>query len=292
MRVILAPNPFRDKGFLIAQKAGDMLASAGLEPIYCFPFPVERSHLPVPPDPSLAVGDMKAELQDAEMLICFGGDGTLLHAAKDASAAGVPVLGVNMGSVGFMAEMEQEDLSGLLRIPKGEYRLEQRMLLDVRVQREGRTIFRSTALNDAVITKGAVARVIELTIYGDKASMFTMFGDGVIVATPTGSTAYSLSAGGPIVEPTAENIIVTPISAHMLQAKAMVLDKSRFIEVKVPKESRKIAYLSVDGGRAFKLFAGDTVEICRARRQLCLVKLSEKNFYEMISQKLERRSRQ
>ena len=121
--------------------------------------------------------------------------------------------------------------------------------------------------------------------------MMRFSADGVIVATPTGSTAYSLSAGGPIVEPTAENIIMTPISAHTLQSKAMVLDKNRLIDITVPKQSRKTAYLSVDGGKAFKLISGDTVEVSRSRRCLCLVKLSGRSFYEMINHKLERRSR-
>ena len=290
MRIILCPNPFRDKGLKVAQQAGRILKEAGASIVYCFPFLVDRSALGEL-DPDVPVKDLKSELGEADLLVCFGGDGTILHAAKDASAMDVPVLGVNMGSVGFMAEVEQEDLGVLARLVKGQYSLEQRMLLDVKVIRDGRVLFRSIALNDAVITKGAVARVIELNVYGDKTLICNMYGDGVIVATPTGSTAYSLSAGGPIVEPTAENIIVTPISAHMLQAKAMVLDKSRVIDVTVPKLSRKTAYLSVDGGKAFKLFTGDTVEICRSRRQLRLIKLTDKNFYEIINQKLERRIR-
>ena len=161
-----------------------------------------------------------------------------------------------MGSVGFMAELEQNETTKLRRLLSGDYKMENRMLLDVRVLRDGRTLFRSMALNDAVVTKGGVARVIDLQIYGDKSLISNVFGDGVIVATPTGSTAYSLSAGGPIVEPTAENIIMTPISAHTLQAKAMVLDKNRFIQVVLPKNSRKMAYLSVDGGKSFKLVPG------------------------------------
>lgn len=290
MKIILCPNPFRDKGLKIAQEAGNILRKAGAEVSYCFPFLVDRSMLGNLP-PLLKINDLKTELPSADLLVCFGGDGTILHAAKDASAVDVPVLGVNMGSVGFMAEVEQEDLGVLTRMVKGDYAVEQRMLLDVKVVRDGRVLFRSIALNDAVITKGAVARVIELNVYGDKTLICNMFGDGMIVATPTGSTAYSLSAGGPIVEPTAENIIVTPISAHMLQAKAMVLDRNRVIDVSVPQNSRKTAYLSVDGGKAFKLFAGDTVEICRSKRQLRLVKLTDQNFYEIINQKLERRIR-
>ncbi len=290
MKMILCPNPFRDRGLVIAQEAGRILTKAGAEVSYCLPFLVDREILG-DLDESVQIKDLKAELGHADILVCFGGDGTILHAAKEASVFGLPVLGVNMGSVGFMAEVEQENLGELNRLVKGDYTLENRMLLDVKVIREGRILFRSTALNDAVVTKGAVARVIELDIFGDKALICNLYGDGVIVATPTGSTAYSLSAGGPIVEPSAENIIVTPISAHMLQAKAMVLDRNRTIHVTVPKHSRKTAYLSVDGGKAFKLFTGDTVEIAKSKRQLHLVKLTHQNFYEIINQKLERRIR-
>lgn len=290
MKVILCPNPFRDKGLKAARSTERLLTEAGVKTEYCFPFPVEKVNIGEI-DPTIKIKDMKSELSDADFLVCFGGDGTILHAAKDASSFGVPIIGINMGSVGFMAELEQSELQQLTRLISGDYTLENRMLLDVRVLRNGRTLFRSTALNDAVITKGAVARVIDLQVYGDRILISNVFGDGVIMATPTGSTAYSLSAGGPIVEPTAENIIMTPISAHTLQAKAMVLDKNRLIDVMVPKHSRKTAYLSVDGGKAFKLFAGDTVEICRSRRNLCLVKLSDKSFYEMINHKLERRIR-
>lgn len=290
MKIILCPNPFRDKGLKAAKATERLLSAAGATISYCFPFPVERN-LIGEHDASIQIKEMKTELSDADFLVCFGGDGTILHAAKDASAFGVPVIGVNFGSVGFMAELEQNDLSLLTRLTRGDYSLESRMLLDVKVIRDGRVLFRSTALNDAVITKGAVARVIDLAVYGDKVLISNVFGDGVIVATPTGSTAYSLSAGGPIVEPTAENIIFTPISAHTLQAKAMVLDKSRVINVTVPRQSRKTAYLSVDGGKAFKLFSGDTVEISRSRRHLSLVKLFDKSFYEIINQKLERRIR-
>ena len=254
MKIILCPNPFRDKGLKAARSTERLLSAAGVHTEYCFPFPVEKSNIGEI-DPAIKIKEMKTELPDADFLVCFGGDGTILHAAKDASSFGVPIVGVNMGSVGFMAELEQGELLQLTRLISGEYSLENRMLLDVRVIREGRVIFRSTALNDAVITKGAVARVIDLQVYGDKILISNVFGDGVILATPTGSTAYSLSAGGPIVEPT------------------------------------KTAYLSVDGGKAFKLFSGDTVEVSRSRRCLCLVKLSDKSFYEMINHKLERRSR-
>ena len=195
MKIILCPNPFRDKGLKAAKSSERILRNAGVRTEICFPFPVDKGSIGEL-DPSIKIKELKAELPDADFLVCFGGDGTILHAAKDASSFGVPIVGVNMGSVGFMAELEQSELSQLTRLVSGEYTLENRMLLDVRVIRDGRVIFRSAALNDAVITKGAVARVIDLQVYGDKILISNIFGDGVILATPTGSTAYSLSAGG------------------------------------------------------------------------------------------------
>jgi len=291
MKIILCPNPFRDKGLKGAKNTARILAEAGADTVFCFPFPVEKHNTAEELDSGIQIRELKAELPDADFLVCFGGDGTILHVAKDSSIYGVPIVGVNMGHVGFMAELEQNEVSYLTRLLTGDYALENRMLLDVRVLREGRTIFRSTALNDAAVTKGAVARVIDLRVYGDKNLISNISGDGVIVATPTGSTAYSLSAGGPVVEPTAENIIVTPLNAYPLQAIPMVLNKNHLVDVVVPKQSRKTAYLSVDGGKAFKLFSGDTVQVTRSRRNLCLVKLTGKSFYEVFNQKLERRVR-
>ena len=178
MKIILCPNPFRDKGLKAAGEAQRLLTAAGASCEFCFPFPVEPSHFNTLPS-GIKIKEMKAELPDANFLVCFGGDGTILHAAKDASSFGVPIIGVNMGSVGFMAELEQNEISKLKRLIGGEYAMENRMLLDVKVLRDGRALFRSTALNDAVITKGAVARVIDLQIFGDKSRICNTYGDGV-----------------------------------------------------------------------------------------------------------------
>ena len=229
---------------------------------------------------------MEEELKSADLLLCFGGDGTILHAAKDANAHGIPILGVNLGSVGFMAELEQGELEKLARLPERKYTIEHRMMLDVSVRRGREVLFRDVALNDAVITKGAVARVIDLTARGDGVPIYSFSGDGVILATPTGSTAYSMSSGGPIVEPTAENILVTPICAHSLQAKPLVMGRDRVVSVRMGKLSRKTAYLSVDGGRAFKLCGGDLVEVRRSRSVTRLARLTDRSFYEIIDQKL------
>ena len=195
-------------------------------------------------------------------------------------------MGVNMGSVGFMAELEHSELNQLSRIARGEYKVEQRMMLDVSLVHEGREIFSDLALNDAAITKGAVARVVELGVYSDGEQISCVSGDGVVVSTPTGSTAYSLSAGGPVVEPTAENILITPICAHALQAKSFVLSKDRVVEVKMGRQARKTAFLSVDGGRAVRLSGGDLIRVKRAERGISIVRLTQRSFYQILHSKL------
>ena len=222
------------------------------------------------------------------MLICFGGDGTILHAAKDADAYGVPILGVNMGSVGFMAELEYSELSQLIKLADGKYYTEDRMMLDVSVSREGQQIFHEVALNDAALTKGAVARVVDLRISCDNMLMSEFSGDGVVVSTPTGSTGYSMAAGGPIVEPTAENLIITPICAHAMDAKSFVLSSERVVSIQLGRLTRKTAYLSADGGRAFRLQDGDVAEIRKAEKVTKLVRLSGRTFYEILAKKFGR----
>ena len=287
MRVVLSPNPYRDKGLRAAQAARKILGGNGVDTLICLPFELEEnSRLELPKH--LEYIPLKEGLAQADILVCFGGDGTILHAAKDANAYEMPILGVNMGSVGFMAELENGELSQLSKLAQGKYTIEARMMLDVKEDRGGRTIFQDVALNDAVVTKGAVARVIDLAVYGDRVLISELAGDGVILSTPTGSTGYAMSAGGPIVEPTAENIIFTPICAHSLHAKAVVLGSERLISVRLGKDSRKSAYLSVDGGRAFKLTAGDRVEVAKARSQTKLVKLTGRSFYEVLNHKLGR----
>lgn len=285
MKIVLSPNPFRDKGLKTALEARDILREAGVDTVMCLPFSKDMDRLPELPG-DLELQEISSALSGADMLICFGGDGTILHAAKIADSYGIPILGVNMGSVGFMAELEHSELQMLTRLASGMYSNERRMMLDVKVTRGDKILFHDIALNDAVITKGVVARVVDLSVLGDGVPIAHFAGDGVIVATPTGSTAYSMSAGGPIVEPTAENMIITPICAHTLQVKAMVLRRERTVSVQIGRQGLKTACLSVDGEKALKLYVGDKVDVARSEHEMQLIRLKDRSFYEIFSQKL------
>ena len=285
MKVVLSSNPYRDRGLRAALEARDILERAGAQTALCLPFqPRKGDRVELPRRDKLAL--LEEELPSADLLICFGGDGTILHAARDATLHDIPILGVNMGSMGFMAELERGELSMLACLPGGNFTTEDRMMLDVRVRRGNRELLSDLALNDAVISKGSMARVAELEVLADDMEVSSLMGDGVIVATPTGSTAYSMSAGGPIVEPTSQCLIFTPVCAHQLAARAMVLDAHRRVTVRVPKTMRKYLFLSVDGGKAVRLGGGDRVEITRSDRCTRLARLTSRSFYQINHQNL------
>ena len=281
-RVILAPNPYRDKNFETLREALRVLNEAGIETRVCLPFEVDRSY-ELPKD--IRFSRMDRELPGASMLICFGGDGTLLHMAKTATRHDLPVLGVNIGTMGFMAELESTELSELVRIATDDYTIDNRMMLDVTVHRDRDIIFHDLCLNDVAITKGAVARIVHLEVKCDGVQAMECGGDGIIVATPTGSTAYNLSAGGPIVEPDAHSILVTPICAHDVVSRCMIASDKRTVSVSMTRNARRNAYLSVDGGRALRMNMGDMATIRKSELCAKLVRLKDRSFFDVVNMK-------
>lgn len=281
-RIVVTPNPYRDKNFQTARAAMEILREAGADVRLCLPFEVDKEY-ELPRD--LRFNRLDRELPNADIAICFGGDGTILHIAKQATRYGVPVLGVNIGTMGFMAELECTELDQLSRLATGDYTIDSRMMLDVTVTRERNIIFHEQCLNDAVITKGAVARIVHLNVFCDGVQAMECGGDGVIVATPTGSTAYNLSAGGPIVEPEANNILVTPICAHDMSSRCMVTSDKRVITVEMTRNARRNAYVSVDGGKALRMNVGDVATIRKANRETKLIRLKDRSFYDVVRMK-------
>lgn len=283
-KVILTPNPYRDGGFRTVLAAQKILQDAGLETRMCLPFEVDKTFV-LPRD--IRFSRLDRELNWADMVICFGGDGTILHMAKAATRHRLPILGVNIGTMGFIAELESGELNELARIASGEYTIDNRMMLDVTIRRGGDVVFHDLALNDVTVTKGAVARIVHLNVCCDGIRALDFGGDGIVVSTPTGSTAYSLSAGGPIVEPDARSILLTPICAHDIVSKCIVASDKRTITVTMAQNARRNAFLSVDGGRAFKMNMGDTAAIVCSRMETRLVRLKDRSFYDIINNKLK-----
>ena len=281
-KVILTPNPYRDRNFQTVRAAVEVLNNSGIETRLCLPFEVDRSY-DLPRD--LRFSRLDRELPTASAVICFGGDGTILHMAKTATRHGIPILGVNIGTMGFMAELESTELGQLARLANDDFTLDERMMLDVVVHRDRDIIFHDICLNDVVITKGAVARIVHLAVNCDGVQAMECGGDGVIVATPTGSTAYSLSAGGPIVEPDANSILVTPICAHDVASRGFVASEKRVITVGLTKNARRNAFLSVDGGKALRMNMGDIATIRKSNLTTKLIRLKDRSFYDVVNMK-------
>lgn len=227
---------------------------------------------------------------DTQCALVLGGDGTILQAAQDLADFNFPIFGINLGTLGFLAETEMAELDGALeKLFAGEYVVREQMMLGVLVDTGGRKFLLPDALNDLVITRSGFSRVIGVGVYinGDLVSDYR--GDGVIIATPTGSTGYNLSAGGPIIAPEANTMVVTPICPHSLGARSIVVSDRDVITVRVrtsKKTQQEEAIATVDGRSSAKLGAKDYIEVRRAARTVKLVRLLDRSFYQVLRTKL------
>ncbi len=222
-----------------------------------------------------------------DVLVVLGGDGTLLSAARLVGTKEVPILGVNLGSLGFLTEIALDELYDVMeKVLRGEYECEERMMLCARVYRWGEEVAAYTVLNDAVINKGTLARIIDLETKVDGEYITTYRADGLIISTPTGSTAYSLSAGGPIVHPSLNSIIISPICPFTLTNRPIVLPEHMKIEVTL-KTPESDVLLTLDGQVGFPLRVGDIVKVERASRHLLLIKSPTRSYFEVLRKKLK-----
>ena len=223
---------------------------------------------------------------ESDMLLVLGGDGTLLSVARLVEGHDLPVLGVNLGSLGFLTELALEELYPALRnVLEGDYRVEERVRLDVQLNRQGEVVGEYRVLNDVVINKGALARIFDLEAFVDGERLTTYKADGLIVSTPTGSTAYSMAAGGPIVEPTLNVILISPICPHTLTNRPLVVPGSSLIELCLLSDSGKV-FLTLDGQEGTQLFPGDKVQIKESGNRASLIRTGSKSFFEVLSTKL------
>jgi NAD+ kinase len=283
--IILFPNADHDARFEVTRRVRGIIEKHDIRAAFCPMLGGASDDMPpLSPPEGMEPSELESELPKAALIITLGGDGTILRAARAAADYGIPILGINMGGKGFMAELEVADIDMVDRAALGEYELETRMMLDVEVQRDGAAIHGGFALNDVVIRGDN--KVIDLTLLGDGQRITRFSGDGAVIATPTGSTAYSMAAGGPLVEPTADSIIVTPICAHTLDAKSFVLASDRRVSVELGHMKRNPAYMSADGGDHVTLRGGDVVAICKSGKCARFARFPGRSFYKKVIEKL------
>lgn len=231
-----------------------------------------------------------AFLNDADCAIVLGGDGTLLRVTRETSKKKIPVLGVNLGTLGFLAEVETNRMDeAITKLMAGEYLTEERMMLEGNILRDGNSKGISTALNDITITRCGSLQIIRFSIYVNHKFLCSMSADGVILSTPTGSTGYNMSAGGPIAEPGAQLLILTPICAHTLNSRSIILRSDDVVEIVIDRGSNGselTVEASFDGNETVSMVTGDTLKICKAESTTTIVKLNERSFLEALHRKM------
>ena len=279
--IAICPNPFRDIGLNITREVKSLLEAEGFETLVC-PVFAEDEPEAIPPD--IETASLQEYTERCTLAVVIGGDGTILSVVRTLHDSAIPLLGVNLGTKGFMAALEPENVPLIVRAAKGDMNISRRMMIDVELEREGEVIYTDHALNDVVLH--GYGECIQLTAWCDGDAITSFSGDGIILSTPTGSTGYSMSAGGPIVEPDAAAIILSPICAHMMSAKTFVLGPDRTILVRTQKLHGRRAYMSVDGNSVADLENGDQIRVRRSSHCTLMADLGLKSFYEIAYEKL------
>lgn len=243
------------------------------------------------PEEPVIFCDFIAEIGNMDMLIAIGGDGTIIHAAKHAVKHGLPVLGVNAGRMGFLAQLELGGIGRLRRIATGDFRVCERMMVEAHAMTEN-GVQAFVALNDIVLTKADLARIVDIEVACGGRVVSEYHADGVIFSSPTGSTAYALSAGGPVVDPSLNCLSMTPICPHSLFSRSVLFSADKVLTARAKHiNTQNELYLSADGGNAVKLKAGCPVNIMKSKLTAKLVDFGDRAFYEVLSEKILGRGR-
>ena len=278
--ILLLPNAHRDERLQATLGLAEHLRSHGHETRIA---PFLSEDVRDTWDPAIPTVSVEEGIAGARLVVSLGGDGTILQISRFLAGTGVPIIGVNMGNKGFLAELERTELLRVLEVAEGRCSVQARMMLDVELIRNGETVYSSQALNEAVVR--ATVALIRIEAYGDGREITAFSGDGIIVSSPTGSTAYSMAAGGPIVEPDANCIILTPICTFRLASRSVVLTPDRHVCVFLPEQDGKEALLTVDG-ESVPFLDGDELRVKRSDKTLLMAKISDRSFYDIVFEKL------
>lgn len=238
----------------------------------------------------LEYGKKSAEIySECDVIITLGGDGTILNVARLCAPFSTPILGINLGHLGFLAEVDNSDIfSSLERLYMGKYTIDKRMMIEASVIKNDMEIVNFRALNDIVVTRGAFSRMVHLKAYVNENYLDTYLSDGVIISSPTGSTAYSLSAGGPIVYPNVELLVITPICPHTLYSRSIIVSAQDVIKLEIDDENQDIM-ITTDGQQGYKLSYRDVIYIKKSNEYANLIRIKNTNFFDLLRNKLTER---
>lgn len=226
-------------------------------------------------------------LDCSDMVVCLGGDGTFLKAARKIHTKNIPILGINLGNLGFLTEVDRNEIKDAAeRIFKNEYKIEERMMLEVEINSAGKPLIRDYALNDAVISRGAISRILHVKTYINDVFVDLFPADGLIVSSPTGSTAYTLSAGGPIVEPDTDVMIITPICPHILYSRSFITKADSTVKAVVDESFIHNAMVTVDGQEGYEIKGGDSMKVRKSEYTIKLVRINSRNFFNILRAKI------
>jgi len=245
------------------------------------------------PTPS-SIGGMDgidAEVEEisnkCDLIICLGGDGTFIKTARTAYLYNLPILGINLGSLGFLTDIERGEIDNSVEnIFSDNFKIEERVMLSSKIYKCGKLFAQEVAINDVVISRAGIPRILHLSTFIDDNFVDTFPGDGIVVSTPTGSTAYSLSAGGPIAEPSSKIIIITPICPHILYSRSFISDDERRIKICVSDGFEHTAIVTVDGQKIYEITGGDYIEIEKTNTKVKILKIHSKNFFTVLRNKI------
>jgi len=279
VKIALIPNADKPRAILCAEQIATLLADNGATILL---------HSDLKGTINMPCAEFCSSYEElfscCDCAVTVGGDGTIIHSARYCAIYEKPVIGVNLGTLGYVAELEPSEISSLTRLLNGDYTVAQRMLLDVSVIREDGTRTSYLAVNDAVISRGSLSCIIDLDVYVEGGKISTYRADGLLFSTPTGSTAYALSAGGPVIDPHLSLIELTPVCPHSLTARTVIFSDDTVLSVKC--NSPQTSYLTVDGQVSVELSSTDTVCISKSQHKLRTVILKDKNFYKTAGEKL------
>lgn len=283
MTVFLVPNLSKEQSVPVACTAIQIFRQLGVQVI------LEKTIQPFfLNEPNLTFMPTNMALSVCDVIITIGGDGTILHMARQSLGSGKPLFGINLGRMGFLATVEEDELPDKLnRLVRKDYTLDERRILAVDVQ--GRNTFRKYALNDLVVFKSGIAQTVDVRIWCDDILVNHYQGDGVVIATPTGSTAYSLSAGGPVLDARISGLVVTPICAHSMHSPPMVFSAARKLRIQVKSPTQEFAFLSCDGMHEEQISRDDRVNVSLSPRSISLICFNEADQFEAIDKKLKGR---